>query len=63
MFRIMVLFAVVMTCLTACSWQGTQQWRKSVCEPIADAEERARCLEEAMRSENDYKQEVDEVTK
>lgn len=44
--------------LSACSWQGGQQWRRSVCEELVNADERERCLEEAMQSEGEYKEKV-----
>ena len=49
--------------VSACSWKGSEMWKRSVCEDIVDADERARCLEEAAQGENEYRHERDEALK
>jgi len=53
-----ILLAVT---LCGCSYRGNEQWRRNVCDPILDEVERARCLDDATRSENEYRQDVEEA--
>ena len=45
--------------LCGCSYQGGEQWRRSACDPIVDAAERARCLDDATRPEDEYRRDMD----
>ncbi len=57
--------ALLIMTITAfgCSYQGSQLFRRSTCNSVVDAIERARCLEQANQSENAYKQDVERATK
>ena len=60
--RLITPVLLMLTVLTVgCSFKGAEFWRKSVCDSIVDSQERDRCLEEATRSENDYRQEKREA--
>lgn len=55
--------ALVSLTIVACStYQGSEIWRRSTCNGIADVDEKARCVDEASRTENEYKQDVQEAT-
>ncbi len=57
--------AVMLVLLGACTSQqvfGTgQEWQKQQCRQIPDTAERARCLQSAARSYEDYKTEADKA--
>ena len=58
---IMVLIAVF---LASCgTYQGSQIWKRQSCEQLVDADERARCLEDAMQPEKEYKEELEDAMK
>ncbi len=58
-FLVILVSAVI---LVGCgTYRGGEMWRRSTCEPIVDIDERAKCLEEATRSESEYEQEVEEA--
>ena len=58
-----VFMILVTTILIGCgSYKGNAIWRRSTCQSIVDDDERARCLEQATRSESDYRQDVEEAT-
>lgn len=55
----LILIALASISMMGCAtYKGSEFWRRSACEQSVDAGERAQCLEEATRSENDYKQDV-----
>lgn len=56
-----LLPVLVPVLLAGCSYSGTESWRRSVCDPIVDADERERCLAEATRSEREYEGDVKEA--
>ena len=56
-----ILPALLAVTLSGCSYQGNEQWRRSVCESIVDELERARCVEDAMRPENEYRHDVEQA--
>ncbi len=59
-----ILVLLVVTTLAGCaSYEGSEIWRRNACEQIADNDDRTRCQEDATRSENDYKQDVEDATK
>lgn len=57
-----ILVILITATLAGCtSYKGSEFWRRSLCEDLIDVDERARCLEEATRPENDYKQDVEDA--
>lgn len=59
-----IILAILITAiLTGCTtYKGSEIWRRSVCEHLIDADERAQCLVDATRPENEYKQDVEQAT-
>lgn len=56
------LVILITTILAGCgTYKGNEIWRRSACSEIIDNDERARCIEEATRSESDYKQDVEDA--
>ncbi|MFK7861722.1 MAG: hypothetical protein AB8B64_23100 [Granulosicoccus sp.] len=58
---ILVMLATV-TVLGCSTYKGSEIWRRSICEKIVDVDERAKCLQDATRPENEYKQDIEGVT-
>ncbi len=59
----LILLILIMATLTGClNYQGSEMWRRSMCEDIVDVDERTRCLEEATRPESEYKRDVEEAS-
>lgn len=57
-----ILVVLVTATLAGCgTYKGNEMWRRSTCKQIVDVDERARCEEEATRSESEYKQDVEEA--
>lgn len=56
------IFLAAIACIGCSTYSGAEIWRRSTCNGIADVDEKARCLDEASRSENEYKQDVQEAT-
>ncbi len=55
-----ILSTLLLFALVACSsYRGSEIWRRGVCDEIVDDAERARCLEDATRSENEYRRDVE----
>lgn len=59
--RVTVSLLVLCTALAGCSYRGSETWRTGVCDPIVDEAERERCLEDATRTEGEYRRDVDEA--
>lgn len=64
MTRIHAVFLfVVVSGLNGCvSYQSAEHWRRGSCDSLIEQDEKARCLEQATQSENEYKQDVREAT-
>ncbi len=58
---ILVLIAIVLASCT--TYQGSEIWKRQTCEQLIDADERARCLEDAMKPEKEYKEELEDAMK
>lgn len=58
---LIVSFAFI---LTGCgTYEGHKLWRLGACKDIVDSDERSRCEDQATRSENEYKHDVDQALK
>jgi len=50
--------------LASCgTYQGNELWKRNSCERLVDADERDRCLEDAMQPEKEYQEELEEAMK
>ncbi len=58
LFLVVLITATLVGCGT---YKGNEMWRRSTCNQIVDADDRARCEEEATRPESEYKQDVKEA--
>ncbi len=58
------LLMILLVALTSvsCSYKGAELWRRGTCEAIVDDQERETCLDDATRSENEYKQDIRSAT-
>ncbi len=57
-----VLIVIAAAILSSCgTYKGNETWRRSTCNQIADVDERAQCLEDATRPENEYKRDVEDA--
>ena len=57
--RTILTVLIVAAALAGCAYRGGETWRRGVCDPIVDEAERARCLEDATRPENEYRDDVE----
>ena len=60
MIRLSMVIALLAS--SGCSYQGNEAWRRSVCDDIVDTLEKSECLDEATRSDREYRQDVEEAT-
>lgn len=57
-----IIIVLISFFLASCgTYKGNELWKRNSCERLVDADERDRCLEDAMQPEKEYKEKLEEA--